>query len=199
MTESCPTVQAANPSQRQGVAMVTPGTSAQRPSESDSSTSPTSQPTRARYISKVGWMRGAEAVPRVCYLMEHVQHAACNDRDGRAHDGRDAEVSTDRSCASQRSRRAIHMSSYRREVLEEHGMPKARVDSVAPTDCYDNATTQSLWVTLKKELVSRLAPRRGARSLNGLKFGISANERTAHLVFSAPNSSRRPGELGSSI
>ena len=41
--------------------------------------------------------------------------------------------------------------------------------------------------------------KRKVRSLNGLKFGISAHGRTVHLVISAPNSSRRPGELVSMI
>ena len=44
-----------------------------------------------------------------------------------------------------------------------------------------------------------LVPKRAVRSLNGLKFGISAKDHTVHLVISAPNSSRRPGELVSMI
>ena len=41
----------------------------------------------------------------------------------------------------------------------------------------------------------RLVRKHAVRSLNGLKFGISAKGRTAHLIISAPKRSRRPGEL----
>ena len=42
--------------------------------------------------------------------VEHVEHAACDDCDRCAHDGREAQVSTDWPCASQRSRCARWMS-----------------------------------------------------------------------------------------
>ena len=63
-------------------------------------------------------------------------------------------------------------------------------------------TTQSTHAIAPVAHVSKYA----IRSLNGLQFGISAKGRTARwlsqafsLVLSAPNSSRRPGELVSMI
>ena len=54
-------------------------------------------------------------------------------------------------------------------------------------DCYDNAMMESHWATLKKEIVQHA------------KFRTRAQGRTVHLVISAPNSSRRLGELVSMI
>lgn len=62
---------------------------------------------------------------------------------------------------------------------------------------------ESLWATLNKGLVQHLKLRtvrtREVRSLNRLKFVISATGRTSDLVILAPYSSRQPVELVSMV
>ena len=70
-------------------------------------------------------------------------------------------------------------------------------------DCYDNAMMESLWATLKKELVqhAKFRTRAQARSLifEWIEVWYQRERSQSHLVFSVPNNSRRPGELISMI
>ena len=59
-------------------------------------------------------------------------------------------------------------------------------------NCYDNAMMESLWATLKKELVHDRTRRRPRRSSNGSRSGTSERGSTAHSATSAPRHSRRP-------
>ena len=70
-------------------------------------------------------------------------------------------------------------------------------------DCYDNAMMTSLWATLKKELVQHAKFRTRAQARSSIFEWIevwyqrerSHSSLAVSLVLSAPNSSRRSGEL----
>ncbi len=81
-----------------------------------------------------------------------------------------------------------------RDLLDEHGMAQSMSRS---GDCYDNAMMESLWATLKKELVHGRRFRTHEEARLAVfewiaRSGTSQRGSTAHSATSAPRHSRRP-------